>query len=446
MRPFEAMMGIGILAPLLLAVAPHFARASWRAASAVLLGLAGAHLLIEGWRYQAVPFYLAGAVSFIAPAHPKTMAGIIAALCLAGGIACYAVPVFTLPKPTGPYGIGSRTRYWTDEKRAEKHAPGPRRIAVEIWYPAAPSATGARGAYRDRAALLPKSDHHRLVKTYAVRDARPLAQPGGWPMVFFSPSSGGYRTQNTAVCEELASHGYVVAGVDHPYSSSRVAFPEGTVVHSLANDWLQIATQASWKASEPIVEATLETRVSDIILALENLGAQNEIPVVAGSAAVIGHSFGGAVAAELCRRDARFKAGANLDGWMFSGVRQAGVGQSFLFAIEDDPLWRSNPGPYPDNYHGNARRGTLDYHETIRRSIKRHGGYLWRPPGARHGDFSDLALYLRWPFPGQRPSDEGRVRALHTELRTLLVALCDRHLKGKVTPVLKHYEVLKEEL
>ncbi|MER7343669.1 hypothetical protein ABT403_38400, partial [Streptomyces sp. NPDC000075] len=51
----------------------------------------------------------------------------------------------------------------------------------------------------------------------------PVADGGGrLPVVLFSPGSGGVRTQNTAWAEELASHGYVVAALDHPYDSAAV--------------------------------------------------------------------------------------------------------------------------------------------------------------------------------------------------------------------------------
>ncbi|MFL6449394.1 MAG: hypothetical protein ACJ746_17185 [Bryobacteraceae bacterium] len=76
-------------------------------------------------------------------------------------------------------------------------------------------------------------------------------------------------------------------------------------------------------------------------------------------AAVVGHSFGGAAAAELCRTDQRFRAGVNLDGWMFSGVKKEGISTPFLFVMEDDPLWFKNEGPFGKDEAGVVRAGTL---------------------------------------------------------------------------------------
>jgi predicted dienelactone hydrolase len=42
-------------------------------------------------------------------------------------------------------------------------------------------------------------------------------------VVLFSPGLAGVRSQNTAWAQELASHGYVVVALDHPYDSAALA-------------------------------------------------------------------------------------------------------------------------------------------------------------------------------------------------------------------------------
>lgn len=446
MRPLEAIAGFASLCGLSVWMHPDGGRLWLRALGVFICCVLLAHMVWEGWRWQAAPIYSAALVLTLAGTYPRLSSSASALLGLAGLTICYAIPVFALAAPTGPYVIGSRTLYLSDKAREEKHGGGTREFVVEVWYPAEAGARGEAAVYRDPKALLARSYHQRLVETHSLRNMKAASKPGGWPIVFFSPSSGGYRTQNSFLCEELASHGYVVVGVDHPYSSSRVVMKDGKVIHSLPSDWLQIATQESWKASQPIVEATLETRAADVLYAWKALEAENELPIDFTRAAVIGHSFGGAVAAELCRRDARFRTGANFDGWMFEKVRENGVAPNFLFAIEDDPLWLHNEGPYPNDYDGNARLGTKEYHDTIRRSLDLHGGYLWRPAKAGHGDFSDLALYLRWPFPGQARGNEARVRRLHNEAREVVLALLNKHLKGQTSPKIDQLAYVKERL
>jgi predicted dienelactone hydrolase len=77
-------------------------------------------------------------------------------------------------------------------------APDQARVRVfpcEIWYP----------ARVDGADLAPERD--------PGRGAAPL--PGAHPLIVFSHHSGGHRRSATFLCEHLASHGYVVAALNH---------------------------------------------------------------------------------------------------------------------------------------------------------------------------------------------------------------------------------------
>jgi predicted dienelactone hydrolase len=50
---------------------------------------------------------------------------------------------------------------------------------------------------------------------------------------------------------------------------------------------------------------------------------------------MLGHSLGGAVAAQFCHEDARCKAGINIDGAPHGSVVQAGLRQPFMFLLSD---------------------------------------------------------------------------------------------------------------
>ena len=49
-------------------------------------------------------------------------------------------------------------------------------------------------------------------------------------MLLFSHGFSGLRMQNTAQFEELASHGYVVASVDHTYDSVITIMPDSRAI------------------------------------------------------------------------------------------------------------------------------------------------------------------------------------------------------------------------
>jgi predicted dienelactone hydrolase len=117
--------------------------------------------------------------------------------------------------------VGRTARDWTDPDRADPYArrPAARRLAVWIWYPAVP--TPARpapylpGLWKATALAMGIGGG---VRPHAVRDTVPAQAPTPWPVVVFSPA-GNPPLVYAALMEELASHGYVVAGISHTYES-----------------------------------------------------------------------------------------------------------------------------------------------------------------------------------------------------------------------------------
>ena len=97
---------------------------------------------------------------------------------------------------------------------------------VSLWYPATPL-DGRRARYMTPAEseLLLASrgitgvpqDALSTVRTNAVSDATPAGRQRSLPLVVLSPGFTMPRSTLTALAEDLASHGYVVAGIDHTY-------------------------------------------------------------------------------------------------------------------------------------------------------------------------------------------------------------------------------------
>src|SRR5215469_12816922 len=116
------------------------------------------------------------------------------------------------PFARGPWPVGVRTIEVMDTMRS-RHFP------CEVWYPAAEQhagqdlTTATQDVFSDAPAETPR-------RQLAVRNA--TAQPGHFPLIVFSHSSGGRRRQSTFLCSHLSSHGYIVAALDH----SEVIAPE----------------------------------------------------------------------------------------------------------------------------------------------------------------------------------------------------------------------------
>jgi hypothetical protein len=143
-----------------------------------------------------------------------------------------------LPAPTGKLAIGRVTYFWTDSSRLELNTPDEhdkRELRVELWYPAEAS-TAARVApyFPDLAALSKLLGAETMllgsIKGHALADPPIATGNGRYPLLLLSPGMGTNGIQYTAIVEELVSHGYVVATVDHPFQSRAIVYPDRRVV------------------------------------------------------------------------------------------------------------------------------------------------------------------------------------------------------------------------
>jgi dienelactone hydrolase len=148
----------------------------------------------------------------------------------------------------------------------------------EIWYPATPQYAGQDVAPETQDFFpVPGRDTPR--RQAAVRDA--AVQPGTYPLVVYSHHGLGHRRVATFLCTHLASHGYVVAALDH----------SEVVAEELAPQPGQSAEQRA-----PRIAAWIANRVPDIRLLLDRLltGAWESATALDPTRiGIVGHSFGG---------------------------------------------------------------------------------------------------------------------------------------------------------
>src|SRR5262249_23698455 len=149
------------------------------------------------------------------------------------------------------------------------------------------------------------------VRTNATVDATPAGPQRSLPLVVLSPGFTNPRSALTALAEDLASHGYVVAGIDHTYESFATAFPDGRVTTCLARE----APRRGRGFGEKVVAG----RAADVGSVLGELtGARTAWPGAAlidpSRIAMAGHSIGGAAAISAMLADSRIRAGIDMDG------------------------------------------------------------------------------------------------------------------------------------
>ena len=132
-----------------------------------------------------------------------------------------------LPEPTGQHAVGRMSYDWVDSTRAEIYAADRndrRELVVFVWYPAKERAA-------EFAPYLPQTWSPAVeflginvsgLRSHAVLDASVAADDTAYPVLLLSPS-GVPPLLLTAIAEELASHGFIVVGVNPTYETAVTA-------------------------------------------------------------------------------------------------------------------------------------------------------------------------------------------------------------------------------
>lgn len=198
----------------------------------------------------------------------------------------------------------------------------------------------------------------------------------------------------SAAIEELVSHGYIVAAIDHPFESQQVIFPENKVVvydESQVKDVLRFDRER------------IEVRAADASFAIDQLTKLNaSSKVFRGSIdlkriGIFGHSRGGLTAPMACQRDGRFKACLNMDGGTLGGpfYPDSVPKQPFMWFVR----FKAEPS---DDQIGDWKMTRQQWNQNRDRTFSRVNGYFQKIisgsyrvtlNGATHLTFSDTPLF-----------------------------------------------------
>jgi len=394
-RPFEIALWSTATAAFLWR-ASHQNDAWWARCLPLAVAVLGVvHLFVECPRWHLLPAYVAVVYVVSASVWPNLGEPRFATAVFGLGLLAIAAvlgtafPIFELPAPTGSYPVGTATLHLVDNTRKDPRtdrADGCRELMVQLWYPA--EIGGPVASYRTTSETSLKTRHLALVRTHAVHGAQVANSPARHPVLLFSPGSGGRRNHNTVQAEELASHGFVVAAMDHPYDTDIVVFPDGRTARCAGDESAD-------------VEESLRVRTADAVFVLDELERRNQADqsgLLTGRldmtrCGVFGHSFGGAVAAELCQIDPRVAAGINFDGSIYGEAARHGYRKPFLFFIEDVPLPTADDIAKAPVAKRPELIATVNDYQTLRRASSMQQGQWITIRGARHVNYCDSPLY-----------------------------------------------------
>ena len=362
-----------------------------------------------------------------------------------------------LPEPSGQHAVGRLSYDWVDSTRTDIYAANGedrRELVVFVWYPAKQGAA-------ELAPYLPQpwapvADVLGInvagSRSHAVLDAALAADDSAYPVLLLSPS-GFPPLLLSAIAEELASHGFIVVGVNHTYETPVTAFADGRVVPanpaaiggalgpqtgSHTDVFRQRASVCEYKAAD----------LASVADQLERLNS-DRAELLAGRLdlerfAALGHSFGGDAALEWCRQDRRCRAAVNLDGALWSDVGRVGLDGPALqvlaehaeFAVAAEDAVKAGAAPTIEWFEAEKAIAFGGWRTVQQRA---QPGYTAQIVGATHVSFMDVPFLPVTDASIVKPAIDATKIRPHRMWRItcdLVLAFFATHLKGAAVPVL----------
>jgi len=385
------------------------------------------HLATEGYRWQMIPLYglmailvITSLIKLQSRADWKSIASTLTfGLLIVSTALPLLLPVPVIPKPSGPYEVGTRIYELTDLSRKELYSgkDEARRFMIQVWYPAEAGTSTEKARWMDEAEIYAPAvsqeigmpsfflDHLALVKIPAYIEPKVAKTNQGYPIILFSHGWNGFNAQNTGQALQLASNGFVVVGVQHTYGAVITVFPDGTI--ALNNPSALASDDTPIDEYETIAHKLVNQWAGDLGYALNFMDELTNDPDSAffqkldlTRVGVYGHSTGGGAAIQFCGTDPRCKALLGMDPFMRPvsyEVIDAGVTQPSFFMFSQG--WLTDTGKSRSN----------ELFDQFYPHVKDTLGAI-SITGAKHYDFSDLPLLsplapqlgLKGPINGKR--------------------------------------------
>jgi predicted dienelactone hydrolase len=409
----------------------------------------------------------------------RTTAVVTLATCglLIGPRALLATDRPSLPTPGGSYGSGRVSYELTDASRPEPLSSSPnarRKMMVHVWYPTdrqttqgkvtAPYLPGfeevkSRISAGDIADMFRPATYvgpEALPETVVVENAPIAGGRQNFPLLLFSHGWGNPIFLYTAELQDIVSHGYVVAAIDHPYDTTYTRFPDGDVAFFAQERFNREAAKQPHGLSAYSKER-VEVMSKDNQYALtqllkyadtRSLGAPFYGRIDMEKIDAFGHSIGGLTAARTCQIDRRVRACMDQDStdyrgspFIVSDLEQTEARPFFLFVVSSADVWSPKALNPSDAELAQQKLTRADFDAIVKQQQENQtkqlagiagGNYrlmLFDLPGFIHRSFTDQTL-LASRVDHEQSVHNFRVAQAYT------LAFFDKYLKGDKKTVL----------
>ncbi|MEH7416568.1 alpha/beta fold hydrolase [Neobacillus drentensis] len=275
-------------------------------------------------------------------------------------------PLHKSPKVTGKYEVATAAYTYIDKNRMEEFTDkGQNRfVNVEFWYP-----KNANGTY---------------------------------PLLVFSHGGYGIKASNTSTYTELASHGYVVVSIDHPYHSFYTRSEDGTVamINTDYNREISNLNKEGIYTNEELyglIQKWMKLRTDDMNFVINTILKKAESDhnplyqlINTEKIGVFGHSMGGAASVWLGRQREDIRAVVNIDAPFFSELDYQQ--ETNAFAARNEAYTTPLLNIYSDDVWGQLDR-TPFYVANNPNNEQFKEAYTTHFQGAKHLSLTDLPLF-----------------------------------------------------
>lgn len=369
--------------------------------------------------------------------------------------------VAEFPMPTGQYGVGRTSFHWIDLSRDEPmtaDADDHREITVYLWYPIKNSVGATPAPYFPDLDLLKKeikgriSDALRATRTHAIANAQMASTTGKYPVVLLMHGNEMNTLQYSIFSEELASHGYIVVGIESPGEARGMILSGGRTLGYNNSKWgtfqrVVIDPKIPFEEQEypKFYHDRVDVRAADasfVLDQLEKLNSEKQDNQFAGhldlqNVGIFGHSHGGVAAVSATIRDKRFKASINLDGLMigdpyFPDKNGNLPNQPFMLLTKKT----EEPSDKDLEKRGITRQ---QWRERIENQLNKTFGHLKSASyrvvieGSKHTSFSDDAMMVATLL---KTKDSDAQRRYAQIMRAYILAFFDKYLLRKSVELL----------
>lgn len=402
--------------------------------------------------------------------------GLTSCVMITGTCVALAANQPSLPQPAGPYGIGRVSYEFTDTSRSEPLASKPgvhRRVMVQVWYPI--DAQSMNG--RNTAPYLPGFDQasskispgdiadmfrpavykgpQSLPTTVAIENAPITNRRQKFPLLLFAHGWGNPTFLYTAELQDIVSHGYIVAAIDHPYDTNYTRFPDGEVTGFGQASFDQAAKRPY--GIRAYTKERVEVMAQDNRYVLTQLLSDADMQALhapfyesinSREIGAFGHSIGGLTAARTCQIDPRVRACMDQDSTDYRGspfvdsdLQTTEMQPFFLYVVSSADVWSAKALNPSDAELAQQKLTRPEFDSIMRQQQVTQtqqlagivgGSYrlmLFDLPGFIHRSFTDQTLLA---------SSENRDENVHNfkVAETYTLAFFGKYLEGEKQSVL----------